>query len=110
LSFALLSILPTIYTLCPSHRSTVRKFLTVSHPVPGTSLYTKGPDDFYLVFSWIILFTFMRAVCMDYILVPFARMRGITGAKELVRFAEQAWILIYYSFFWGLGTVGLTCN
>ena len=51
------------------------------------------------------MFTFLRATSVDYIFMPFARRGGISTKKDLIRFAEQAWLLIYYSVFWTLGMV-----
>lgn len=42
---------------------------------------------------------------MDYVLVPIARCMGLGKRKATIRFAEQAWLLIYYSVFWTLGMV-----
>ena len=58
-----------------------------------------------MVLYWIIVFTGLRATVMDYLLVPLAQQFGIGKRKEKVRFAEQAWILIYYGVFWSLGMV-----
>lgn len=58
-----------------------------------------------MVFYWIIIFTGMRVVVMDYLLVPLARRAGIGKKKEMVRFAEQGWIFIYDGAFWSLGMV-----
>ena len=41
---------------------------------------------------------------MDYILKPYAQWKGLNKRKT-TRFAEQAWILIYDSFFWSVGMV-----
>ena len=43
---------------------------------------------------------------MDYLLVPLAHTSGIAKKKKKIRFAEQAWVLIYYGSFWSLGMVG----
>jgi acyl-CoA-dependent ceramide synthase len=51
------------------------------------------------------VFTGLRAAVMDYALTPFAKMRGIKTQKDTTRFAEQAWLLVYYSVFWTLGMV-----
>jgi acyl-CoA-dependent ceramide synthase len=42
---------------------------------------------------------------MDYALVPMARKCGIYKKKATIRFAEQAWLVLYYATFWTLGTV-----
>jgi len=64
-----------------------------------------GWDDIFMVFYWITVFTGLRAAVMDYLLVPLAQRAGIGKKKEKVRFAEQAWIFIYYGAFWSLGMV-----
>lgn len=43
---------------------------------------------------------------MDYVLRPLARKGGVKNARDETRFAEQAWLMIYYSVFWTLGMVG----
>lgn len=45
---------------------------------------------------------------MEFFLAPFGKFYGITKRKELTRFTEQGWMIVYYSFFWTLGVVGLS--
>ena len=80
-------------------------YFTLSYFDEQTGLYNHGWDDFKLVTLWIIIFTALRAATMDYILIPTAKRLGIHKKKATVRFAEQAWLLIYYSVFWTLGMV-----
>jgi acyl-CoA-dependent ceramide synthase len=68
-------------------------------------MYSRGWDDMYLVFFWIVVFTGMRAAVMDYVIKPFARWGGISSTKARTRFAEQGWMLLYYIVFWSLGMV-----
>ena len=42
---------------------------------------------------------------MDYVLAPLARLGGVRKKKTTVRFTEQGWLLIYYTFSWTLGMV-----
>ena len=42
---------------------------------------------------------------MEYVLAPIAKLQGIRKRKDLARFSEQAWLLVYYCFFWPLGMV-----
>lgn len=58
-----------------------------------------------LVGFWIIVFTGLRAAVMDYVLIPFAQKGGIGKRKAQIRFAEQAWLFLYYTLFWSLGMV-----
>ena len=64
-----------------------------------------GWDDIFFVFYWIIVFTGMRCSVMDYLLTPTAAWAGVEKKKARVRFAEQAWILLYYGAFWSCGMV-----
>ncbi len=66
-----------------------------------------GVDDTYLILLCIVLFTGLRAGTMEMVLAPLGKLQGITKRKELTRFTEQAWIIVYYIFFWSLGVVSL---
>lgn len=44
---------------------------------------------------------------MEYVLAPIGKAKGITKRKDLTRFSEQAWLLVYYCVFWTLGAVSL---
>jgi acyl-CoA-dependent ceramide synthase len=54
---------------------------------------------------WIVVFTGLRVFVMEYIMSPLAEKGGIHKKKERTRFAEQAWIYVYYGLFWSLGMV-----
>jgi hypothetical protein len=58
-----------------------------------------------MVFFWIVNFTGLRAFFIDYVFLPFAQHAGVQNKKDLMRFAEQAWLLIYCITFWSLGMV-----
>lgn len=103
LSINLLLLLTLTHICFPRARRRTRKFLELSHYDTPTGLYTQGWDDLCLVVFWIVLFTGVRAAAMDYILKPFAGWGGVQKKKARVRFAEQAWLLLYYSVFWTLG-------
>ena len=51
------------------------------------------------------MFTGMRAAVMSYILLPLAGALEIRKTKKKVRFAEQAWLFLYYLVFWSIGMV-----
>ncbi|KIN02839.1 hypothetical protein OIDMADRAFT_27332 [Oidiodendron maius Zn] len=72
-----------------------------------TREYRVGFNDAFMVLFWVIIFTGLRAVSLEYILMPLAKKGGIKTARKCTRFSEQAWLLIYYSVFWMLGMVGL---
>lgn len=58
-----------------------------------------------MVLFWTVVFTGLRASIMDYVLMPLAEKGGVKSERDRTRFAEQAWLLIYYSVFWTLGMV-----
>jgi hypothetical protein len=60
-----------------------------------------------MVLYWVVVFTGLRAIFLDYVLLPFGQYTGIKTKKDQVRFAEQAWLVIDSIAFWSLGMV---CN
>lgn len=106
LSANLLLLLGLTHMCFPRARRRTRRFLELSYYDASIGLYTQGWDDLCLVAFWIVLFTGVRAVAMDYVLKPFAGWGGVQKQKARIRFAEQAWLLLYYSVFWTLGMVG----
>ncbi|OTB00536.1 hypothetical protein M426DRAFT_234842 [Hypoxylon sp. CI-4A] len=87
----------------PRARSLTSKFFTLSYFNPATGRYAAGPDDGYFIVFCIALFTGIRAVLMQYVLGPLARRWGISKRKDVTRFSEQGWMLMYNSVFWSLG-------
>ena len=61
-----------------------------------------------MVSYWVVFFTGLRASVMDFILTPLAKRVGIEKVKDRTRFAEQAWLSIYYIVFWSLGMVRIS--
>lgn len=92
----------------PSLRSSTIQYFTLSYYDEQTGLYNPGWQDLKFVSLCIIVFTALRAAAMDYALVPMARKCGIYKKKATIRFAEQAWLVLYYATFWFLGTVRIT--
>jgi len=103
-SFNLIALLFLAHGM-PRAREHTAKYFTLSYYDPETGKYGIGWDDGYLVLFCIVLFTGLRAATMEYLLAPFAKANGIEKRKDLTRFSEQAWLGIYYSFFWTLGVV-----
>ncbi|KAF2199724.1 longevity assurance proteins LAG1/LAC1 [Delitschia confertaspora ATCC 74209] len=103
ISVNLILLLSLAHICFPRARWRTSKFLHLSYYNPTNGLYGSGNDDIPFVALWIVIFTFLRAAVMDYILHPLARAGGIKSRKGSVRFCEQAWLLIYYSIFWTLG-------
>ncbi|KAI9802581.1 MAG: sphingosine N-acyltransferase lag1 [Piccolia ochrophora] len=92
-----LIILLALTHLClPRARQHTRKFIELSYFNPKTGKYTVGWDDTFMVVYWIVVFTGLRAGVMDFVLVPFARWGGVEKKKGRIRFAEQAWLFMYY--------------
>jgi hypothetical protein len=89
----------------PQVRPFTNKFFRLSYYNHGTGKYSAGYDDFYFIAFCILLFTGLRAGSMQYILAPLARHWGVSKRKEVTRFSEQGWMLLYYSVFWPLGMV-----
>ncbi|KAK5991241.1 Sphingosine N-acyltransferase-like protein FUM18 [Cladobotryum mycophilum] len=96
--------------LCiPRARQYTTKFFHLAYYNPKTSKYASGSDDAYLITLFVVLFTGLRAAAMEYVLAPFAKLQGIRKRKDLTRFSEQAWLLIYYVIFWSVGMY-IYCN
>lgn len=89
----------------PRARSYTSKFFTLSHYNPKTGKYAAGSDDFYFMTFCMVVFTGLRAWFMDHILGPLAKTWGISTKKEVTRFSEQAWLFLYASVIWPLGSV-----
>jgi very-long-chain ceramide synthase len=106
-SFNLLALLFLTHMLMPKARPYTTRFFTLSHYDAETGFYTTGTGDNYFIAFCIVLFTGLRAGCMENVLAPLAKFWGISKKKDMTRFAEQAWLLIYYLVFWPLGFVSV---
>lgn len=105
MSLSLIALLAATHLLVPQLRPWTTKFYAISYFNPETGKYGKGLEDLYLVLLWIVVFTFLRSFILDYVMTPLARRGGISTQRALVRFSEQAWMVVYYSAFWMLGMV-----
>lgn len=92
-----------IHVFFPAARHHTQKFFRISYYNPNTGTFALGWDDIFFVFYWIIVFSGLRCAIMDYVLNPLASFLGIKKKKPRVRFAEQAWVLIYPSISWSVG-------
>jgi very-long-chain ceramide synthase len=95
-------------TLYPPSRTYTRRFLNLSYPTQAHNIYKQGPDDLYFVFAWVVNFTALRAVSIEWILQPLAESFGV-AQKNRLRIAEQGWMVMYYVIIWGLGMVCYSC-
>lgn len=64
-----------------------------------------GWDDLWVIVFWIVVFTGLRVIVMEYLMRPLANAAGIQKKKLKTRFAEQAWVFVYYGLDWSLGMV-----
>ncbi|KAF2398091.1 longevity assurance proteins LAG1/LAC1 [Trichodelitschia bisporula] len=103
LAINLVLLLSLTHICFPRARPHTRKFFEMAYYNPDTQAYTRGIDDMYLVFFWIVAFTGLRMGSMEYLLQPFAQWGGIESKKARTRFAEQGWMVMYDSVFWSLG-------
>ena len=105
LSINCILLLTLTHLFFPSLRPRTAHYFNLSYRDHATGLYYQGWNDMKFVSFWIVIFTALRAAAMDYVLVPLAKSLGITKKKTTIRFAEQAWLLVYYAVFWTLGMV-----
>lgn len=103
LSFNLIAFMFLAHYFLPKARPTTSKFFTLGHYNPRTNAYANGSDDFYFISFCMVLFTGLRAGVMEHVLDPIAKHWGISKRKDVTRFSEQAWMLLYYIVFWSLG-------
>ncbi len=106
----LLTLLALTHLCFPEARRHTRKFFELSYYNPKTGEYCAGWNDAFTVFFWIVVFTGLRAAVIDYLLTPLANWAGVKTERDQTRFAEQAWLLLYYSVFWTLGAVRSFCD
>jgi acyl-CoA-dependent ceramide synthase len=111
LALAVIVGMAVVHVLSPRLRRHTRKFFSLSYATSTTSgtVYTQGVDDLYFVVAWIVYFTALRAMTIEWLLQPLARILGIVPKSQL-RFAEQGWIFLYYSTVWVLGMVRSFCK
>ncbi|KAG6000130.1 hypothetical protein E4U21_005806 [Claviceps maximensis] len=103
LSANVLALLFLCHGLIPKARSHTQKYFQLAYYNARSGQYGIGFEDAYFISFCFVVFTLLRAGCMEYILGPLARMQGVTKKKDQVRFTEQAWLLVYYSVFWTMG-------
>lgn len=105
LSLNLVLLVALTYLMFPSLRQTVGAFCWLQYGTSKSGDFAQGPRDLYLVAGFVVIFTGLRAACLDYLLLPLAGKLGIRQKKAKVRFAEQAYLLLYYVVYWTWGLV-----
>ncbi|KAG7664712.1 lag1 [[Candida] subhashii] len=104
LSRALLIILYGFHLIkLPIIQQYTTKFLFLQNQVGFNAnnkpVYDIHMDDLYYVINWVIMITFLRSFLMKWCFGPFAsKFCHIHSRKAKVRFAEQSWSAVYYSF------------
>ncbi|KAH1493835.1 hypothetical protein LV164_007566 [Aspergillus fumigatus] len=101
-SLTILGTLLAAHNLYPTLRPYTAPFFELSYYQPSEGVYVQGFDDVYFVVSSAITFTAVRAIAIEWIFRPAARYAGLKR-KASNRFAEQAWMWMYYAFFWTFG-------
>jgi acyl-CoA-dependent ceramide synthase len=89
------------YWLFPDLRDRTGGFFMLGYPLEG--LHGIGPQDLKLVFGFMTFFTAARVATMDYVLKPLAVKTRVLKRKTQTRFAEQSYMIIYYTIFWSWG-------
>lgn len=104
ISLTILTMIFAVHNLYPSLRPYTMPFLQLPHYDTTKGAYVQGWNDIYFIISSILAFTAVRAIVIDWIFEPIARNKGLKR-KPAIRFAEQAWLLVYDSTFWSYGMV-----
>jgi acyl-CoA-dependent ceramide synthase len=89
------------YLLFPDLRGGTGGFFMLSYHLE--SFYGVGPRDLKLVLGFMTFFTAARVAVMDYVLKPLAVRLRVLKPKTQQQFAEQSYMIIYYTFFWSWG-------
>lgn len=99
-------MLLAVHNLYLSLRPYTTPFFQLSYYSPSQGVYVQGWDDIYFVASSAIAFTAIRAIAIDWVFRPAGMVAGLKE-KTSVRFAEQAWMGLYYGVFWSYGMVSV---
>ncbi|KAK4502280.1 hypothetical protein PRZ48_005705 [Zasmidium cellare] len=68
-----------------------------------THRYALGPQDLITVLGFVVGFTGLRALLLSKVLSKMARLCGVRKNRAQKRFAEQGYLLLYYSVYWTWG-------
>lgn len=77
----------------------------VPDSAPGDPRYKKTYYDVVFIAYNIVFFSFVRQAISIYVSKPVARYFGLKREAKIDRFAEQAYALVYFSFFGVMGYV-----
>lgn len=79
------------------------KFMFISNQRPD-GRFEKSLWDITFLMFYICVFTALRAVIMNHMLIPLAKAAGVSK-KKYERFAEQGYSFLYYSISFSCGAV-----
>ena len=97
----------SLHTLVPSARRYTQPFYELPYPdVEGQ--YLQGSDDALFVLGWLVMITAIRAAIIEgtYQYITWLR---VMSHKACMRFAEQAFLLVYDGTSFSLGMVRGRC-
>lgn len=89
ISLNLILLVVLTYLLFPSLRERAGAFFTLQYATGNSGEFSLGPKDMYLVVGCVVLFTGVRAACMDHALLPLAGVLGIRQKKAKVRYESR---------------------
>ncbi|KAK0279696.1 Sphingosine N-acyltransferase lag1 [Friedmanniomyces endolithicus] len=100
LSVNLILFVGMSYVLFPSLRSRMSAFFGLSYASATQSgMYGQGTRDMYLVASFIVVFTALRAFALDFLLLPLA------GWCRIEKKKGKFYMMVYYILYWGWGAL-----
>lgn len=100
-----IALLLLAHVFAPVARPYTSTFISLSYYNPRTGQYGVGLRDLFFVACCVVLCIGIRAALMQQVLVPLGQYCGVAKRKNITRFAEQGWMLAYYSVAWPLGMV-----
>ena len=102
-SWSLILSVATIHSLAPPIRSYTRLLYELPY-AQGNGQYVQGSEDAMFVLGWLVLMTAIRAAIIEGVYEVVTRLR-VMSRKASMRFAEQGFLLIYYSISFPMGMV-----
>ena len=102
-SWSLILAVASIHSLLPVARRYTRPFYELPYP-DGEGQHVQGSDDALFVLGWLVLMTALRATIIEGV-YQFGTWLRLMSHKACMRFAEQAFLLIYDGTSFSLGMV-----
>lgn len=106
ITFSLLTLLTLSHTFLSWVRPYTSQLVSLSGYNPRTGKYAISSGDLCLVAFLAMLLTGLRAGAIDGVLRPLGRRWGISKHMASIRFAEQAWLVIFSVV---SGPIGFVC-